>query len=86
MGAVCCAELLSHVQVFATLQTVACQAPLFMRILQARILEWVAYPFPRGIFPTQGQNQVVLALQADSLLAELPEKPIVMGTVGYKDG
>ena len=26
-------------------------------ILQARILEWVAMPFSRGIFPTQGSNQ-----------------------------
>ena len=25
-------------------------------ILQARILEWVAMPFSRGIFPTQGSN------------------------------
>ena len=25
-------------------------------ILQARILEWVAFPFFRGIFPTQGLN------------------------------
>ena len=25
-------------------------------ILQARILEWVAIPFSRGIFPTQGLN------------------------------
>ena len=25
-------------------------------ILQARILEWVAFPFARGIFPTQGSN------------------------------
>ena len=25
-------------------------------ILQARILEWVAFPFPRGIFPTQELN------------------------------
>ena len=25
-------------------------------ILQARILEWVAFPFSRGIFPTQGSN------------------------------
>ena len=24
--------------------------------LQARILEWVAFPFSRGIFPTQGSN------------------------------
>ena len=26
-------------------------------ILQARILEWVAYPFSRGIFPTQESNR-----------------------------
>ena len=25
-------------------------------ILQARILEWLAFPFSRGIFPTQGQH------------------------------
>ena len=25
-------------------------------ILQARILKWVAFPFFRGIFPTQGSN------------------------------
>ena len=25
-------------------------------ILQARILEWVAFPFSRGIFPTPGSN------------------------------
>ena len=25
-------------------------------ILQARILEWVAFPFSRGIFPTQGSK------------------------------
>ena len=29
-------------------------------ILQARILEWVAIPFSRGIFPTQGLNQGLL--------------------------
>ena len=26
------------------------------RILQARKLKWVAFPFSRGIFPTQGLN------------------------------
>ena len=25
-------------------------------ILQRRILEWIAFPFSRGIFPTQGSN------------------------------
>ena len=27
-------------------------------ILQARIVEWVAFPFSRGIFPTQGSSPV----------------------------
>ena len=38
------------------LWTVARQAPLSMVILQARILEWVAMPSSRGIFPMQGSN------------------------------
>jgi hypothetical protein len=29
-------------------------------ILQARILEWVAFPFSRAIFPTQESNQGLL--------------------------
>ena len=29
-------------------------------ILQARILEWVAFPFSRGIFLTQESNQDLL--------------------------
>ena len=36
----------SPVWLFATLWTVACQASLSMRILQARILNWVAMPSP----------------------------------------
>ena len=40
--------------------TAACQAPLSMGILQARILEWVAMPSSRGIFPTQGLNPGLL--------------------------
>ena len=41
---------------FATPWTVAHQAPLSVGILQARILEWVAMPFSRGTFLTQGSN------------------------------
>ena len=40
--------------------TVAHWAPLSMRILQARILEWAAMPFSRGIFLTQGSNPGLL--------------------------
>ena len=44
--------------------TVSRQAPLSVRILQARILEWAAMPMPcharedplQGIFPTQGST------------------------------
>ena len=36
------------------------------RILQARILEWVAIPFSRGIFLTQGWSLGLLHWQADS--------------------
>ena len=36
----------SHVRLFATLWTTACQTPLH-GMLQARILEWVAVPFSR---------------------------------------
>ena len=39
---------LSHVRLFVTPWTVARQTPLSMGILQARILEWVDYPFSRG--------------------------------------
>ena len=46
--------------VFATPWTVARQAPLSTGILQARILEWVAMPSSRGIFPTQGSNPGLL--------------------------
>ena len=43
-------------------------------ILQARILEWVAFPFSRG--PSQPKDQTqVSTLQADSLPAEPQGKP-----------
>ena len=51
----CCAESLSCVQLFVSPWTVACQVPLLMGILQARILEWVAIPSSRG--SSQPRNQ-----------------------------
>ena len=38
--------------------TVACQAPVSMGILQARILEWVAIPSSRGSSQSRDQTQV----------------------------
>ena len=43
------------------------------RILQARILEWVSFPFTRESSQPRDQNPPVL--QADSLPAEPQEKP-----------
>ena len=39
---------------------IACQAPLSMQILQARILEWVSHTLLQGIFPTQGSDPGLL--------------------------
>ena len=41
-------KVLSCVQLFVTLWTVARQSPLSMRFFQARLLEWVAISFSRG--------------------------------------
>jgi len=56
---VCCH--FSRVRLFATPWTVACQAPVH-GILQARILEWVALPFPRGSFWPRDWTQVSFCL------------------------
>ena len=57
----------------ATPWIVACQAPLSMGILQARILEWVAMP-PRGSSQPRDQTQV-FCISGDSLSTEPPGKP-----------
>ena len=70
--------VLSHfslVQLFVTLWTVACQAPLSMGILQTRILEWVPFS-TQGDLPA-GIEQGSPALQGDSLPSEPPEKHII---------
>ena len=56
-------ELLRHVWLFVTPWTAARQLPLSMgfsvhRILQARILEWVAISFPKGSSQPRDQAQV----------------------------
>ena len=51
-------NLLSHVQLFVTPRTVPHQAPLFMGILQARILEWVSIPSSRGSSQPRDFTQV----------------------------
>ena len=70
---VCWALLLSCVWLFVTPQTVAHQAPLSMRILQAGILEWVAMLSSRDLLNPRIEPRSP-ALQAHSLPFELPEK------------
>ena len=49
----------------------------FHGILQARILEWVAFPFP-GDLPNPGIEPTSPALQADALPSEPPGKPFTL--------
>ena len=48
----------SCVRLFATIWTVAPQAPLSMGIIQARILDWVAMPSSRGSSQPNDRTQV----------------------------
>ena len=61
-------SLLSHVRLFGN--PTDCCSPSGSSvhgILQARILEWVAISFSKGISPIQGSNPCLLHWQADSL-------------------
>ena len=67
--------MLSRVQLFAALWTIAHQAPLSMGFSRQGYLEWVAIPSP-GDLPNPGIESRSLALKADSRLSEPPEKPV----------
>ena len=51
-------KLLSRVRLFANPCTAACQAPLSLGILQARILEWVVISHSRESSQPRDQTQV----------------------------
>ena len=75
----CMPSHFSCVRLFATLWTTVHQAPLFMGILQARILKWVAMLPSRGSSLTQGSNMCLLHLlhwQVGSLPLVPPGKPV----------
>ena len=58
-GHLMCAVLYLVIQLCQTLCPLGThQASLFMGILQARILEWVAMPSSRGSFQSRDQTQV----------------------------
>ena len=52
-------------------------------ILQARILEWVAFPFSRGIFLTQGSNPGLPHCQWILYQLSHQGNPIILEWVGY---
>ena len=68
-GVAAAAQLLSHIQLFATPWTVAHQAPLSLGF--SRQEYWSGSPFPSpGDLPDPGIKPGSLALQVDSLLSE----------------
>ena len=58
MVCMCTLSCFSCIGLFSTLQALDPQAPLSMGILQARILEWVAFSFSRGSSQTRGQIRI----------------------------
>ena len=70
---VLCAQPLSHVQVFITPWTVACQAPLSMGFSRQGYWSGVPFPIP-GDFPNPGIKPAS-ALQADSSLLSHQANP-----------
>ena len=70
----CMLSRVSHVQLFATLWTVALQAPLSVGFSRQEC--WSGFPFPPPVgLPNPGIEPRPPALQADSLPSEPPGKP-----------
>ena len=67
-------KLLSHVQLFATLWTVAYQAPPSMGFSRQEYWSGVPFPSPEDLLDP-GIEPRSPALQADALPYELPGKP-----------
>ena len=75
-------KLLSLVRLFATLCTVACQAPLSIGFSKQEY--WSGLPFPSpGDLPDSGIKPGSPALQTDSLPSEPPGKTIVFLVVEF---
>ena len=69
-----CANVLSHVQLLATLWTVACQASLSLGFSRQEYWNMLPFPPPQNLLDP-GIKLVSPALQADSLPTELSGKP-----------
>ena len=70
---VCMLSHFSCVPLFATLCTVARQAPLSMGIVQGRMPEWVAMPSSRG--SSHPRDRTKISCMEDPCPAEPPRKP-----------
>ena len=70
-----CAQPLSRVQLFASLWTVACQAPLSMGFSRQKYWSGLPFPLP-GDLPDPGIKPESPAPQADSFPSEPPGKPL----------
>ena len=76
----CVLSHFSHVRLFVTPRTVACQPPLSMGFSRQAYWNGLPYP-PPGDLPTQGLNPSLLCLlhwQAGSLPLAPPGKPILL--------
>ena len=73
------AKLLSRVPLFATLWTIAHQAPPSMELSRQQYWSSLTLPSP-GNLPDPGVVPRSPALQADALPSEPPGKPLVGGT------
>ena len=69
-----CVKSLGRVRLFATLWTVALQAPLFMGFSRQEYWSGLSFPSP-GDLPNPGIEPGSPALQADALSSEPPGKP-----------
>ena len=75
---------LSHVRLFATPWTLAYQAPQSMEFSRQEYWSGLSFSSP-GDLPDPGIEHWSPALQADSLLTELPGKPKPFEILGLED-
>ena len=75
-------KLLSHVWLFATLWSVAHQAPLSKGFSRQEYWSGLQFPSP-GDLPNPGIERRFPTLQADALISEPPGKPNIEGTCAF---
>ena len=78
----CVCPVLSHIWVFVTPWTVACQASSVHVFCQSRILEWVAFPFLWDL-PNAEIKPICFALQADPPGGSGSKESVCMQEIQY---